>query len=504
MQASRLRATAAGSVALAVLAAGLLWPEGVTAAANLARPAAAAFAPGRVVVSFAPSTTDAAAARAAGASGQGEVVSTESAASPRDSAEAPLKDTSSEGRPRHASPNAPSETRVLFLRAGVSVQGALASLRRRHCVLWAQPDYVAHATSTAYIPDDPGPSHVPGGWRLLQWNFLGAFGVGAPEAWTNLISDGHPGGRGVTVAVLDTGVAYENRGRFLRSPDFEASQFAPGYDFIANNPHPDDRNGHGTFVAGTIAEATNNGRGLTGLAYGVKMMPVRVLDASGEGDASTIAKGIRFAVSHGAKVINLSLEFSAEVTASEVPELISALGYAHRHGVVIVAAAGNEGSTDVPYPARDKFAIAVGASTEHGCLADYSNYGRRIDLVAPGGGADANLPDDPDCRPNAPPGRDVYQETFTSSSPRIFGFPNDYEGTSMAAPIVSATAALVIASGLLGQDPAPAAVRWRLEQTARPLGSQRDASDYGHGLLDAAAATAPGGPGVPGVPANHA
>src|SRR5205807_10643482 len=115
---------------------------------------------------------------------------------------------------------------------------------------------------------------------------------------------------------------------------------------------------------------TNNGRGLTGLAYGVRIMPVRVLDASGEGDASTIARGVRFAVSHGANVINLSLEFSDEVTAAEVPELVSALAYAPQHVVVVVAAAGNEGSTDIPYPARDRFTIAVGASTEHGCLAD--------------------------------------------------------------------------------------------------------------------------------------
>jgi serine protease len=363
-------------------------------------------------------------------------------------------------------------------------------------VLWAEPDYVARAASTGYIPDDPGVGHVPGDWRALQWNFDGPFGVGAPEAWANLIADGAPGGRGVIVAVLDTGVAYENRGQFLRSPDFEASQFVKGYDFVSNTPYPDDRNGHGTFVAGTIAEATNNGRGLTGLAYGVKIMPVRVLDASGEGDASTIAKGVRFAVDHGAKVINLSLEFSGEVTAADVPELVSALAYAHEHGVVVVAAAGNEDSTDIPYPARDKFAIAVGASTEHGCLANYSNYGRRIDLVAPGGGADANLPGDPDCKPNGVPGRDVYQETFTGSSPRVFGFPDGYEGTSMASPEVSATAALLIASGVLGPDPTPAAVRWRLEQTARPMGAPSDAADYGHGLLDAAAATAPGGPGA--------
>jgi serine protease len=398
------------------------------------------------------------------------------------------------------------EPRVLTLKRGVGVGQALRRLGHRRGVLYAVPDYVAHATATptsgllpassGFLPDDPGNAHTAGAWRTLQWNFDGEFGVGAPEAWSNLIADGAPGGRGVVVAVLDTGVAYENRGRFLRSPDFEPSQFVKGYDFVSGNPYPDDRNGHGTFVAGEIAEATNNGHGLTGLAYGAKIMPVRVLDASGEGDAATIAEGVRFAVDHGAQVINLSLEFSGEVSAGDVPELVSALGYAHRHGVVIVAAAGNEASTEVPYPARDRFAISVGASTEHGCLANYSNYGHRIDLVAPGGGGDASLAGDPNCRPAGPPGRSIYQETFMGTSPRVFGLPGGYEGTSMACPEVAATAALVIASGVLGSRPAPAQVRWRLEQTARPLGTSTDALDYGHGLLDAAAATATGGPGA--------
>lgn len=476
-----------------MLAAIVLWPAAARAAGRPGH--GSAFAPARIVVSYESGSPDVlrTISRAAGAQADTEAIATEPAQ--QAAAELPLTAGGLGTRGLLRSGGA-RQTRVLRLRPGVSVQAALRRLAGHHGVLWAKPDYIAHIASGAFIPDDPGVSHVAGGWRSLQWNFVGPFGVGAPEAWANLIADGAPGGRGVIVAVLDTGVAYENRGRFLRSPDFEASQFVRGYDFVANNPYPDDRNGHGTFVAGTIAEATNNGRGLTGLAYGVRIMPVRVLDASGEGDASTIAKGVRFAVEHGAKVINLSLEFSGEVTAADVPELVSALSYAHEHGVVIVAAAGNEGSTNIPYPARDRFAIAVGASTEHGCIADYSNYGRRIDLVAPGGGADANLPGDPDCRPGGPPGRDVYQETFSGSSPRIFGFPDGYEGTSMASPVVAATAALVIASGVLGPDPMPAAVRWRLEQTARPLGDESDAADYGHGLVDAATATAPGGPGA--------
>ena len=186
------------------------------------------------------------------------------------------------------------------------------------------------------------------------------------------------------MAVLDTGVAYAKHGPFRRSPDFSRFGFVQGYDFIARNRQPVDHNGHGTFVAGTIAEATNNRYGLTGLAFDARIMPVRVLDAEGEGEASTIAKGVRFAVRHGARIINLSLEFSPSVTASDIPELIEALRYARRRGVLVVAAAGNEAHTAIAYPARAPDVVAVGATTEHGCLADYSNDGSKLTLVAPG------------------------------------------------------------------------------------------------------------------------
>jgi serine protease len=418
--------------------------------------------------------------------------------------------------------------RMLRLRH-VSVRAAIARLRRTRDVAWAVPDYVAHETSLSGtevagpradsvptqnsavaaasagaapnasaepFPNDPGTAGIPGGWQQLQWNFVGEFGVQAPQAWSNLIADHAPGGRGVIVAVLDTGVAYANRGHFRRSPDFYRYQFVSGYDFIAHNRYPNDRNGHGTDVAGTIAEATNNGRGVTGLAYGVRIMPVRVLNSEGDGDASVIAKGVRFAVRHGARVINLSLEFPTGITASDIPELISALRYANRHGVVVVGAAGNEAHAAAAYPARVPSVIAVGASTEHGCLASYSNYGTSIALVAPGGGPDAALPGDPNCRPEAPPGRDIYQVTFSGSSPRKFGIPGGYEGTSMATPHVAAVAALVIASRVLGRAPSPARVLARLQATARPLGGPGDRKLYGAGLLDAATATAPGGPGA--------
>lgn len=381
---------------------------------------------------------------------------------------------------------------------GSSVAATVARLRAEPGVSWAVPNYIAHTTAVS-IPNDPGVSgNTPSGWQQTQWNFDGTYGINAPEAWANVLTDGAPGGAKVVVAVLDTGVAYANRGKYRRSPDFNKYSFVQGYDFISRTPYANDHNGHGTFVASTIAEATNNHRGLTGLAYAARIMPVRVLDSAGEGDASVIAEGVRFAVKHGARIINLSLEFSSDVGAADIPELIEALRYAYKHNVLVVAAAGNEGSTTIPYPARAKHVIAVGATTEHGCLASYSNDGPHITMVAPGGGPDADLPGDPNCTPELPSGRDIFQMTFTGSSPRVFGFPGGYEGTSMATPHVSATAALIIAARILGRKPTVAQLTRRLTATARALGGPQDRKLYGAGLLNAAAATARGGPGEVG------
>ncbi len=453
--------------AVGVLAPAAARASGMTGAARAAVAPSAAYTPGRILVRYLDarqSTARASAAHTAG--GRGPV-------------------------------SAAARTRLLRLAPGVSMTAELHALRRRNDVAWAVPDYRARvATVPGLIPNDRGTGTQAGDWQQLQWNFAGPFGVGAPEAWANVAADGAPGGKGVIVAVLDTGVAYANHGPFVRSPDFSRYGFVAGYDFIAHNSFPEDRNGHGTFVASTIAEATNNHYGVTGLAFAARIMPVRVLDSQGEGEASTIAEGVRFAVKHGANVINLSLEFSSNVTAGDIPELIEALRYARRRGVLVVAAAGNEAHTTIAYPARAPDVVAVGASTEHGCLADYSNDGSGLTLVAPGGGADANLPGDPNCAPEGPAGRDVYQVTFTGSSPRRFGMPSGYEGTSMAAPHVAATAALIIASGVLGRDPTPAAITARLRETARKLGGGGDEALYGAGLVDAAAATAPGGPGA--------
>jgi serine protease len=449
----------------AVLLCASVAPEEIRAASRHRGPPAA-YAPNQVVVAYAKGTATAARAGTA------------------------------ETQPASGGGETSASVQVMHLGNGATVPGEIARLRHTRGVLWAVPDYVARFSRAPFIPNDPGEAGVAGGWQDLQWNFVGQWGVNAPQAWGNVAGDNAYGGRGVIVAVLDTGVAYRDRGPFLRSPDFRRSEFIRGYDFVSGTPFPDDANGHGTFVAGTIAEATNNKFGLTGLSYGVRIMPVRVLDTAGEGDASTIAEGVRYAVNHHAKVINMSLEFSPEVTASDIPELISALRYANRHGVLVVAAAGNEGSSTVPYPARGPDVVAVGATTEHGCMANYSNYGKQVTLVAPGGGPDANLPGDPNCHPNLPPGRDVYQMTFTGTSPRHFGFPSGYEGTSMATPHVAATAALIIASGVIGRHPTPAQITERLVRTARKLGDPQDAEMYGAGLLNAAAATARGPIGV--------
>jgi serine protease len=372
---------------------------------------------------------------------------------------------------------------IAFCLAALAVPAAASAHRP-----WHGP--VAHIAGA--VPDDPGRGS---GWQAVQWNFTGPWGVNAQQAWNNVATVGRPGGKGIVIAVLDTGVAYANRGSFRRSPDLRAGGFVRGYDFVSHDPYADDPQGHGTHVASTIAEATDNGIGLTGLAFGARIMPVRVLDRNGTGDASTIADGVRFAAKNGADVINLSLEFGAEVTASSIPKLIKAIGYAHRKGAVVVAAAGNEAYGSIAYPARATYVISVSATTEHGCLADYANQGRGLDLVAPGGGGDAELPDDPNCAPENPTGGDISQISYVDPK-RRFGISRE-EGTSMAVPHVAATAALIMASGAIGKDPSPTAVLKRLQATTRDLGTPGYDEDYGWGLIDAAAATAPGGPTAP-------
>jgi len=285
--------------------------------------------------------------------------------------------------------------------------------------------------------------------------------------------------------VLDTGIAYRAKGaNFRRSPDFTSGQFVKGYDFVDNDKLPLDENGHGTHVAGTIGEKTNNGIGLTGLAFRAKLMPVRVLDKHGRGQADKIAKGIRFAVANGANVINMSFNFGCD---REVPGVYEALRQAYRRGVIVVASIGNLGSEAcVAPPATGPHVIGVGGSTEGGCLGNYSLAGKGVDVIAPGGGfPTAGCPS-----VSANP---IYQVTLAEDSARHFGEPSNYVGTSMAAAHVSGLAAMVLASATIDpkakQKGKVAAVTQRLRQTARDLGLP--ATRQGSGLIDAGKATEP-------------
>jgi serine protease len=391
------------------------------------------------------------------------------------------------------------------LPSGVGVREATAALRKSPQVDYAEPNYVATASAAnvraaPFIPDDPGrlvDPAVPGGWVRKQWNFLpweevgtaplptSPGGIDAPGAWENLIEAGRPGAEGVTVAVLDSGIAYRDYGkRFRRSPDFSAGQFTRGYDFVANDRLPLDRNGHGTHVAGTIAEQTDNSIGLTGLAYGAKLMPIRVLDRQGEGLANRIAKGIRFAVSHGANVINMSFNFDCH---QKVPVVDAALRRAYAKGVVTVASVGNrESERCLSAPATSPHVIGVGGTTEGACLGKYSLTGKAVDVVAPGGGRPrAGCPSVFD--------RPIYQVTLKPHSTKLFGEPGEYSGTSMAAAHVSATAAMILAAGIVPETTPPElvkAVTQRLKRTARSIGLPK--TQQGAGLIDAHRATEPG------------
>lgn len=397
---------------------------------------------------------------------------------------------------------------AIELPPGRGVREAARALRQRPSVVYAAPNYIASASaapSEMFDPNDSGrlqegagSSSASGKWAFRQWNFLaprGTAGSGLPTspgginavgAWRNLIEAGRPGAAGVLVAVLDSGIAYRADGdRFLPSPDFGRAQFAPGRDFVDHDRLPLDESGHGTHVAGTIAEKTNNGIGLTGLAYGARLMPVRVLDEEGFGDSLQIAQGIRFAVAHGADVINMSFNFPC---GKQVPLVDEALEEAYERGVVTVASTGNLGTEEcVSAPATGPRVIGVGGTTEGACLGDYSLPGDGVDLVAPGGG-------EPRARCRSVAARPIYQVTLRPDSTNTFGIPVKYVGTSMAAAHVSGVAAMVLASRrinpVLKDQALVRAVTKRLRSTARDLGLPR--RQQGAGLIDADAATGTG------------
>ncbi len=294
--------------------------------------------------------------------------------------------------------------------------------------------------ATGQAPNDPMYSQ--------QWNL---HSINVESSWQDTK------GKGATVAVIDTGIS--------DVPDLKETKFAKGYDFVNDREDAKDDNGHGTHVAGTIAQSTNNGFGVAGIAYEATLMPLKVLSASGGGTVADIAESIRFAADHGANVINMSLGGGGESSA-----MAEAIDYAHKKGVLVVAAAGNSGQNSASYPARYPHVLGVAALDSSGQKAAYSNFGAGVDISAPGGSTSGD---------NAAGG--ILQNTIDpSTGESTFAA---FQGTSMAAPHVAGVAALVSASGVKDPDEVAAA----LTQSARKV-QDDELNHFGEGKLDAAAA----------------
>lgn len=290
-----------------------------------------------------------------------------------------------------------------------------------------------------FVPNDPKYSE--------QWHLKRA---GAEKAWD------YSCGRGVTVAVIDTGVACFDKGPFTKGTDLAGTRCVAGHNFVAKNADAYDDHGHGTHVAGTIAQTTNNGLGVAGLAYCANLMPIKVLSKTGSGTNTDVAEGIRWAADHGAQVINMSL---GGPYPSKVIE--NAVKHARAKGVIVVAAAGNSGKS-VGYPAAFPSVIAVSATDKNDNIAWFSSRGPQVAIGAPGVG--------------------VVQQTVCNNGRdkcEVFGV---FNGTSMASPHVAGAAAMLVAQGVTDVD----AVKSALQSTAT---EKSDKNLFGAGILNADAAT---------------
>ena len=343
---------------------------------------------------------------------------------------------------------------------GKSPEEVIDALLKRPGVEIAELDYRVQVEPISdQSPIQAQSSSVNDPFHSYQWHFPK---VRASQAWSTST------GQGVVVAVVDSGIS-------KGGDDLDCHTFVAPYNAItqtAGASAANDDNGHGTHVAGTVAQCTDNGIGVAGIAFDAALMPVKVLGADGGGDFSWIARGIDWARINGADVINLSLGCDA-CSSTMIDEAIEA---AAAQGIVIVAASGNSNKSTVSYPANHPDVIAVGATDYDNARAPYSNRGSALDLVAPGGNTskDANGDGYVD---------GVLQETFGSSGWGYYFF----QGTSMATPHVTGAAALLLSKTGCGE---PGKVQDTLESTALDVGSGGFDTTYGHGLIQIDAALA--------------
>ena len=284
-------------------------------------------------------------------------------------------------------------------------------------------------------------------YRSRQWALNT---LKAETAWASAV------GNGVTVAVVDTGVQSSHADL--------SGKVLSGYDVVAPGTSDADQNGHGTHVAGIIAAVAGNKRGIAGLTKGSKILPVRVLDANGNGDTADVAEGIRWAANHGAKVINLSLASTRSDPATQ-----SAVAYAVSRNIVVVAAAGNNGcgilGSGSNYPAAYPNVVGVGSINSNKSASNFSACGPSVDVAAPGGG--------------------IISTTILNSVGLGCSKTSTYctlSGTSMASPYAAATAALAIDE--IGPTWSQAGVQSLLTSTATDLGSAGRDNTYGYGLIN--------------------
>lgn len=304
------------------------------------------------------------------------------------------------------------------------------------------------------VGENPNPSDFNDPYYRHQWHMAQ---INLPQAFARV--QGH----GAIVAVIDTGVAYEDFERFKRVRDLNETEFVHPYDFVNKDHHANDDHGHGTHVAGTIAQSTNNGLGVVGIAPKSQIMPLKVLDGAGRGNLGAIAEAIKWAADKGAHVVNMSLggPFPSSI-------LRKACKYAAGKGVLLVCAAGNSGGS-VGYPARFPECMAVSAVQYDQNITFYSSRGKEVDIAAPGG--NVRVDQNGDGYPDGVLQNSIYAKDNAKDDYMLF------MGTSMAAPHVAGAAALLVSAGITDAD----RIKKILFSSANYKGEEKL---YGAGILD--------------------